>query len=371
VRSRLARIAPPDEAAARDRAWQLVEAAYAAREPAPQERRRLWPIAAVAAAALAIAGAALSPPGMAVVDSIRKAIGVEHAQPALFSLPAPGQLLVVGKGGTWIVQADGSKRRLGSYAEATWSPFGHFVAATTENELRALAPDGDVRWSLARPGIRSPRWGGSLTDTRIAYISRDGLHVVAGDGTGDRLLAPAEEGPLAWRPGDTHELAYLPAGELRLQDTDTGKVVWRANAGPVGAATDVAWSADGRRVLVVAPTELVLFDAQGRERRRIQAQGPELSAAALSPTGQLAYLRHRGNTSEILLGNGKSLFSGTGTFGDLAWSPDGRWLLVTWPTANQWVFVRATGPRRIVAAAAIGRQFGGEFPQISGWCCAS
>jgi hypothetical protein len=68
-----------------------------------------------------------------------------------------------------------------------------------------------------------------------------------------------------------------------------------------------------------------------------------------------------------------TLLSGPGAFGDLAWSPDGRWLLVTWPAADQWVFVRATaaGGRRISAFANVSEQFGSVSPpRIEGWCCA-
>ena len=93
------------------------------------------------------------------------------------------------------MQQDGSKRLLGQYREASWSPFGRFVVAARENELAALEPDGDVRWTLARPGVRFPRWTGTETDTRIAYVDRTGIRVVAGDGTGDRLLVPRAPRP--------------------------------------------------------------------------------------------------------------------------------------------------------------------------------
>jgi hypothetical protein len=62
----------------------------------------------------------------------------------------------------------------------------------------------------------------------------------------------------------------------------------------------------------------------------------------------------------------------------LAWSPDGRWLLVSWPAADQWVFVRVTGMPRIAAVSRIARQFSARaaqasapaaFPRIEGWCC--
>ena len=164
--------------------------------------RRSWkPVAAVALAVVVVAGL-LSPPGRAVLDEIRQVVGVEGSAPALFSLPAPGRLLVTADSGVWVVDEDGSKRLLGDYREASWSPFGRFVVATRANELVALTPDGTVRWSLARPDVRLPRWGGSRTDTRIAYFSRGQLRVVGGDGKGDRLLdADAAERAPVWLPG--------------------------------------------------------------------------------------------------------------------------------------------------------------------------
>ena len=63
------------------------------------------------------------------------------------------------------------------------------------------------------------------------------------------------------------------------------------------------------------------------------------------------------------------IFSGTGVMRQLATSPDGRWVLITWPTANQWVFVRLR-PRKIVGVARITQQFG-RNAKIQDWCCAS
>jgi hypothetical protein len=75
------------------------------------------------------------------------------------------------------------------------------------------------------------------------------------------------------------------------------------------------------------------------------------------------------------------MLSGVGRFGDLAWSPDGQWLLATWPSANQWVFIRAGARRRggiekLLAVANIAQQFAPgsierpRFPGLGGWCCA-
>src|SRR5207302_5568225 len=102
---------------ARVRAWDVVSAAFAERERTPWPRRHARPLVAVAAA-LAIVAAALSPPGGAVLHSLRSAIGVRHAAPALFRVPAPGRVLVESAEGPWVVQPDGSKRLLGRYLDA-------------------------------------------------------------------------------------------------------------------------------------------------------------------------------------------------------------------------------------------------------------
>ena len=219
---------------AEERAHRVAMAAFAERRPAPK-RRSYWRPAVTIAVVAAVAGILASPPGRSVIRSIREAVGVENAKQELFSLPAPGRLLVESSRGPWVVSADGSRRLLGDYQEASWSPFGRFVAGARPNELVALDPEGGVRWTLARPGVRSPRWGGLHDDTRIAYLARDGLHVVAGDGTGDRLLARGERGPFAWRPGVLAQLLVAGPDGLRLEDTDSGRVLWRAQSPAVPA----------------------------------------------------------------------------------------------------------------------------------------
>ncbi len=130
--------------AAEERTWEVVHAAFAEREPAPA-RQRARPALAVFALAAAVLAATLSPPGRAVVDAVRKTIGIEHAQPALFRLPAPGRVLVSGAGGTWVVAADGSTRRLGDYSQASWSPHARYVVAASRNVLVALEPNGTLQ----------------------------------------------------------------------------------------------------------------------------------------------------------------------------------------------------------------------------------
>jgi hypothetical protein len=59
------------------------------------------------------------------------------------------------------------------------------------------------------------------------------------------------------------------------------------------------------------------------------------------------------------------LFSTTGRLGQVVPSPDGRWLLVTWPEADQWLFVPTNGGR-VRAVGNISAQLGSGFP-VAGW----
>jgi hypothetical protein len=359
----------PNEDVAGERAWQVVRTAYEAREPVIWPRRHARPLLAAAVVA-AVVAAALSPPGRSVIRSLRKAVGVQNAQPELFSLPAPGQLLVTSRGGTWIVHSDGSRRRVGAYRAATWSPHGLFVAATRKNELLALDPEGHVRWSLARRSARLPSWGGTRTDTRIAYLSGGRLRVVAGDGTGDQAIGLAAPVAPAWRPGPERVLAYAaPRGGAVVRNLDTGSVLLRT---PPATVSKLSWSGDGRLLLVFAPYGSRVYDRRGRV---VQDESPsdathDTDATFVPGAHRVTFIRAHGLQSDVFSGrDGQLLFRGTGVFGQLAFSPNGRWVLVTWPTANQWVFVR-NGRRKIVGAAQIARQFGG-FPRIEGWCCGS
>jgi hypothetical protein len=321
------------------------------------------------AAAVAVVAAALSPPGRAVVDEIREVVGVERAQPALFSLPAEGRLLVASDAGVWVVQDDGSKRLLGAYREASWSPLGRFVVATRQNELVALEPDGDVRWTLPRRGVRSPRWTGTESDTRIAYVDRTGIRVVAGDGTGDRLLVRAARGPLDWRPGTGFALAYAATRTVRVVNAETGRELAKV-ARPAGRVTAIEWSADGRRLLVLSPHHLRVYDVRlDLVDQEDPAEGwPDVDAVFRPTSHEVAVARVHGSQSTAYVLSGRDLFNGTGVFRELAWSPDGRWLLVAWQTADQWVFVRTDDGRRLRAVANVSEQFRSDsFPRVEGW----
>jgi hypothetical protein len=376
VRRDLERIEIPQEHDARERTWAVVQAAHAEREPIERPVSLVRPLL-VAAALVAVVAAAITPPGRAVVDRVREAIGVETAEQALFSLPAGGRLLVTSDGGVWIVAADGGKRRLGDYDEASWSPFGRFVIVVGENELAAVDPAGEVQWKLARPAARLPRWGGSRFDTRIAYLSRRELRVVAGDGKGDRRFATnvADVAP-SWRPATFHFLAYAARGRVIVADAQSGRRFWSRRVADIER---LEWSRDGELLLVQGRRSLRVFDQNGKLRHELLLEGlaAPVTASSFAPSGRgVAFAQQARGRAHVWViprlrpdgSAARELFSGPGTFTDLSWSPDGRWLLAAWQDPDQWLFLSTQGPRRVRAVANVRRQFESRrFPDVEGW----
>jgi hypothetical protein len=385
IRRSLLTAAVPEELEAQQRAWTVVRTAHAEREALP--RRRNWrPLVALAVVA-ALLTAALTPPGQAVADWIRDSFveGEKKAEPALFRLPTGGRLLVVSERGPWIVQPNGSKRLLGSYEGASFSPQGKFAVVTHGRRVTAVEPDGDPRWSITRPQpITDARWAPS--GFRVAYRAGSTLRVAVANGTGDRLVA-REVAPVApaWRPEPSvrNVLAYADAaGRVTVVDVDSRARLSRTR--PIPRVRELYWSADGKLLLAVTRTEVhPILDARGRTVRTLELpRGHVLVDAEFAPSGRtVAYTDFdpASETSKLAADDGTSarfLQSGEGKLEDVAWSPNGRWLLVGWPDANQWLFLRVPGVRKIEAVDDIRREFDpggediGEFPRIAGWCCA-
>jgi hypothetical protein len=383
--------APPDEIGAQRRTWRAVRTAFGEREPTPWPIRHRRPIVLVAIG-FAILAAALSSPGRAMIDRVRDAVGTEQvvgvpqARPTLFSLPAPGRVLVTAPTGAWILAADGHKRRLGDYDEATWSPQGRFVGVSKRSQLAAVTPTGDARWTLARPAVHSPRW--SPSGFRVAYLSGANLRIVAGDGTGDTRLDAVQNVAPAWRPGEEHVLAFVDrGGNVDVVQTDDGQTLWTAGQS-ASSPMQLEWSSDAARLLALRRVQggllaMVTFDADGRRRQYLELPGQPIDAAFSPEDHRVALVRRVGPRSELLVVNADSLreqkvvFSGLGRFTSVAWSPDGKWILVGWASADQWLFIRSADVSKIKAVSSLAVQFdpggdgAGAFPTIEGWCCAA
>jgi WD40 repeat protein len=376
VRRRLEHVELPGEHEASQRAWRVVQSAVAEHEPRPPARRTTGFVAVTAAAAVvALVVVAVSPAGPALVRSVRHAVGSEHAERALVALPSAGRLLVDSGAGSWIVSADGSKRLLGPYTSSGWSPHGLYEIAARGHELVALDPKGNVRWSIERRGtIRDPRW--SPDGYRVAYVRGGSLRVIAGDGTGDRLLAAhvASVAP-AWRPGQGHLLTYVEAdGAVRIVDTDSGVTIARWHSG--NRLLRLAWSPDGSKLLCLGRDTLDVRTAELGRVTSLLLRTATVTAAAWAPSGGryalVAYDAAHDRSSVVIHGAGRSrtIFQGTGRLDGVNWSPDDRWLVLAWRTADQWVFARTSGGPRIRAVGSISAQFHSRtFPRLAGWCC--
>jgi hypothetical protein len=386
VEDRLRQAVAPDEDGARERALLRLRAELAARDVAARPPAARLPrrgrLALAGVAALLLVGLALSPPGEAVADWVRAAVGLRphidlptDSAPRVGRLPSGGRLLVASAGSVWIVEADGRRRRLGAWTSASWSPNGQFAIAWKGRRLAALDPQGRVRWSLttARP-ITGAQW--SPSGFRVAYRAGQDLRVVAGDGTGDRLLDAGTFRPMAWRPGRAHVLAYLSGAHIDVVDTDGGVRLTRISLPHV--PHELAWSADGTRLYVNLHRSIAIYDASGRRTGRIWMPRRQTVTTFVPARGGslVAVARYRHTVSEVALmrpgGPNRVLFRADGRFTKLRFSPSGRWLLVAWPLADQWVYLRpgTAGAARVLAAPNVSRRFKARgFPQLSGWCC--
>jgi WD40-like Beta Propeller Repeat len=386
-----------EEAERRGRA--VVAAAFAERSSGERAATPSLPRLALAlAVATLLTALLLSPAGAAVrdwVDDVFTA-GVPGAEPALTEIPGGGRLLVQSDAGPWVVEADGSRRLLGDYSEATWSPRGLYVGVASGQTLSAVEPNGTPRWSLSANGpVADPRW--SPSGFAIAYRVGDSLRFTAADGTGDELLARhIRPLPPAWSSRGLPLLAYVDAtGALRVANPESGKTV--ASAAALPAASGLEWAADDSALLEASATTLRLRDVEvgklidaarlGPPREVVLPKRTRIVDAALSPDGKaIAVLLSLGGPkaprSSVVLadaggGPPRPLLRTPGRLTELGWSPDGSRLLIAWPEADQWLFVPTGGGGRVRAIGDIARQFapgaevGAPFPTIAGWCCES
>jgi hypothetical protein len=345
-------------------------------------------ILAVACCALAalIALGTVSAPRQAFARWFRDAFGLSaqpHTVRILGGLPGGGRLLVNTARGPWLVNANGSRHYLGSYAGASWSPHSLYLVAWRGTELSALNLAGARQWVITAPGpITTARW--SPDGYRIAFLAQNSLLVAAGDSSGEHTLSDAAAPvPPAWQPqtGSVHRVTFVRRdGSVEQIDTDTGALVWRVR--PPAPARQLVWSPDGGRLLVIGGHELTEYSASGQlistvspsPRTTIEATA-FISARRFvlisQPVGgdsDSIQLRQLGSTAPPVV-----LYTGVEQLAGLAASPTDQWLLATSPTADQWIFIHIGTPPKLLATSAITTKFQRpdttvtSFPQLDGW----
>jgi hypothetical protein len=340
-------------------------------------------------AALLCAGlvAALTPAGAEVGDWIgdRFADRGDSAAPAFVGLPPGGSVLAISRTGAYAIDPDGGSQRLGSFSDAGWSPHGLHVVGVDGRRLTAVDPTGIVKWTLARQGrVHHPSWSTGL-GYAVAYLEGPTLRVVAGTGdpsTDRRVRRGAAAVKPAWRPQSDRVLAYATAGGvIETVDVVTGRTLWRAPASAPGVPLALAWSRDARRVVALSSRSVTVLGATGRVLRTVTLPGAGRQLA-LHPSGRRAAVAVGGaggtRVLDVPLGGGggarqsagrpRQLFQGD--VAGLAWSRDGRRLLLAWRDADEWLLLGPGGRvRRALHGVSAELGAAGGFPRVAGWCC--
>jgi hypothetical protein len=378
VRDRIREQPLPGEAEAAARTWPVVEAALTERQPAGHRRRTPLRLAIVIALLVLALALTLSPAGAWIGDRFDSE--PHESSPAFAALPKGGSVLAISRMGAYAINAEGNTQHLGYFADAGWSPRGKHVVGVDGRRLIAVTPTGAVKWTLVeRHRLKRPAWS---TDQgfAVAYIEGSSLRVVAGNGdpaTNRRVRGGAAAVTPAWLPHSDRVLTYATTrGAIETVDVTTRTTLWRT-AAIAARPRSLAWSRNGRRLVALTSHSVVILDAGGRVLRTVPLPGAGRELA-LHPSGTKAAVRVTGRGEmrvlELRLDAGgagagpRELFQGD--VEGLAWSQNGRRLLIGWRGAGQWLLL---GPgSRIRPLHDVSRELGraGGFPRVAGWCCA-
>ena len=140
----------------------------------------------------------------------RRAQGREAREPRLVALPArtaarPVAERALGRPGR---RLEAAARRL---RDSSWSPHGLFVVAARGTSCSAVEPRAREVGTCATP-TSFPRWAGTETDTRIAYLPATASESWPVTARTTRELCgglEAAQVPPAWKPGRGLQLAYV------------------------------------------------------------------------------------------------------------------------------------------------------------------
>jgi hypothetical protein len=311
---------------------------------------------------------ALSPAGAWIGDRFRDEPAT--TKPAFAGLPPGGSVLAISRSGAYAIRPDGSSRRLGAFSQAGWSPHGLHVVGVEGRRLMAVDAAGTLKWTLTnRRRVSHPAWS-TGPGFAVAYLEGRSLKVVGGNGdpTTNRVLRrDAAAVTPAWRSHSDRVLTYATTeGALVTLDVSTGRTLWTT---PAGAQSRVlGWVPKGGLVALRSHS-LAVLDRSGHLRRTVPLPGVP-RAMALHPSGHRVAVVVGRRVLGVGLAGGETRQLFQGGVDGVAWSQDGRRLLVSWRDADQWLLLGPGG--RIRALHAVTSELGaaGGFPRVAAWCCA-
>ena len=202
-------------------------------------------------------------------------------------------MALVAGGRLWLGTREGLGVQGLAVSTAELSPNALYAAVGIGRALVAIAPDGRRAWSHPTPGpVVAAAW--APNPIVISYVVRRGganeLHVIEGDGDGDRLV-DADVAPVrpSWR-ADTQALAYVGRdGAARVADYPS--LASRAVAAPPAGVAAVAYAPQGDRLglATAGPGVAVSFRGGGGGGLVVPlgAPGARLTALAWGAPGEL------------------------------------------------------------------------------------
>jgi WD40 repeat protein len=142
-----------------------------------------------------------------------------------------------------------------------------------------------------------------------------------------KLMASGAAGLRRWDPetGANDVLNATPCGSMDAS-ADGRRIVVSCDADGSGKATEATKAAGTPSKPLV---ELLLFDVATGSRQKIESHGRDVSAVALSPSGDVLASADSGGTIRVGRADGSEphlLVGAAGIVNSLAFSPDGRWI---------------------------------------------
>jgi Tol biopolymer transport system component len=220
--------------------------------------------------------------------------------------PTPAEPLERPEGGVAIVDLDGTvvgtlghdrtpemrTLMIASYSYGlAFSPAGDRVALSDGTDIFTMNPDGADLTKIAEG--RNPAW--SPDGSTIAFVDKEGIHVIAPDGSGRLTIVPNGDWPV-WSP-DGRRIAYSTGGQ---PDPEHGIYVVDADGGEPTRLTREwdglpSWHPDGTTItftrIGTSQQDLYSVAADGGARPRPLVTGPDQEANGVwSPSASmLAY----------------------------------------------------------------------------------